>query len=646
MIGSLRNNNNKSSCRVSKKQHFIFLLFCGVLGVFGSAFAEQSLLAPRHYISYKTFIYGADDIALRKVLRSASKLVAGQGTPPRTINELKELAVQDMKHLQTVLADQGYYDAEMDFFVEIATVPVTVYLKINLGKLYTLGAFKIKSDPSDNPQIPLIAENISRVGIHMGMPAQKDKIKAAIDKTIRFLKDRGQPLAKVKEDRMVIDRATKEMHVALLLDTGPLVRFGNIVIENSGGVKAEFIQSKLAWKKGDIYNREKIIETIQTLHNSRLFKTIKITNGVTVSPEGFMDIYVNLVGSLPSDYSIGGDYQPKKLLTNSVQWEGRNLMERGEIINLGADVGPTQKTGEVSILLPDFQTTNLDLVTNVKTGKWEWPAYTKQGIEMKSFVQYPVFGPQLVGTGGLSFEINNVAKNGKNENIYRIIGLPLGMKYSDVIGGLQPRKGTRISAMIHPYLAVFGRMQGYVKTELKPEIFLPVTPEENVVVTAKGIFGFMPGAGKGVVPIHKLYYPGGVETIRGYKFQMAGPLDQSNNPIGGRSIALLSLGVNNYLTDNLTLSGYMDWGTAYNRQYPDFSSGMLWGIGAGIKYHSGYGEFSLNIASPVLRRTMDSSVEFYISYNVKPYEVYRGLYKSLTPPAIQANIDNPNGQRS
>jgi len=621
---------------VFRKQHFILLLFSVVFGLVGSApvLAAQSL-SPTGHIPYKTFIYGADDVELRQILRSASKLVSGQQTPPRTVNELKELAVQDMKNLQSVLADQGYYDAEMDFFVEIATVPVTVYLKINLGRAYTLGAFKVKSDPDNNPQIPLIAENVTRVGIRMGMPARKDKIKIAIDKIIKFLKDRGQPLAKIKEDRMVIDHATKEMHVALLIDAGPLVRFGNIVIESSGGVKAEFIKSKLAWKKGDIYNRNKIIETIQTLHNSRLFKAIKITNGESVSNDGFMDIYVNLTGNVPSDYSIGADYQPKKLLTNSVRWEGRNLMERGEIVNLGADVGSRQQTGQFSLLLPDFQTVNLDFITNIRAGKWQWPAYTKQGVEMKTSLQYPVFGPELMGEGGLSFEINNVEKNGANENTYRILGLPFALKYSNVVGGLQPRKGARVSAKVYPYMTVFGRTQAYLRTELSPELYFPVSPEENVVIAAQGTFGFMPGAGKKVVPSHKLYYPGGVETLRGYKFQMAGPLDASNNPVGGRSMVLMGLGVHNYVTDSLTLAGYMDWGTAYNRQYTDFSSRMLWGIGAGIKYHTNYGDFRFDVASPVLRRKTDSAIEFYVSFNVKPYEVYKGLYKTLTPQEIQ-----------
>ena len=619
---------------MSKKQQFISLFLCAIFGIVWAS-SVSAALSPRGHVPYRTFIYGVNNPELKQTLRRASKLVAGQARPPRTINELKQRAVEDMKTLQVELSAQGYYDAEMDFFVEIETMPVTVYLKVKLGPLYRLGAFKIKSDPPDDPQIPLIAENVGRIGIRVGMPAQKDKIKAAVDHVVKFFKDRGKPLAKIKDNRMVVDRASKEMHVALLVDSGPLVRFGNIIIEGSGGVSADFIKSKIVWKKGDIYNREKIMQTIQRLHNSRLFKNIKITNADEVNGEGFMDVFVRLIGVVPSEYTIGSEYEPKKGLISTAKWEGRNLLERGEVISLGSNMGKNQKTGEVSMLLPDFQTVNLDLVTKVRAGKWDSPAYTKQGIETKTFVQYPIFGPELLGQAAFSFEINNIEKGGDKENTYRILGFPFGLKYSSVVGGNQPRKGAKVTAKLYPYMTVFGKMKAHVRAHLKPKIFYPLTKEEDVVLLGWMDIGFTPGAGKSVIPAHKLFYPGGSKSIRGYKFQMAGPLDSNNNPKGGRSTILMGVGANSYLTDDITLSGYMDWGTTYDRQYGDFSTRMLWGIGAGLRYNTSYGNLSFDIGSPVKRRqNVDDAIEFYISFNVKPYEMYQGLSRAFTPAAL------------
>lgn len=621
-----------------KKTLSIFLSFLAFYGCSPRDSYAVQPLSPTATVPYKTFVYGIENVKLRHKIRSESKLVLGQNNPPKTINKLRMLAVEDMKNLQLVLGAEGYYDAELDFFIDIRTSPVTVYLKVSLGQRYTLGAFKIKSDPEDDPQIPMIASNINLLGIKVGMPAQKTKVKKAIDQVIKFLQDRGKPLAKIKEDRIVIDRASKEMHVALMIDTGPLARFGNTVIERNGGMSSDFIKSKLSWQKGDIYNREKIVQTIQKLNNSRLFRSINIMNGDKINSEGFLDIYVKLEGREPSEYIIGAEHGPKRPLTPNARWERRNLFGYGEILTMGTHMGAERKTGDVSLHFPDFKLVNLDLVTKVRAGKLDYPAYTKKGLDTKTTFQMPLFNPNIIGYGGVAFEINNVTRPGEDEkeNTYRLIGVPLGVRYSKVEGGRQPKEGFRAQLKIFPYMTIFGKLKSYVRTKLKPEFFYPLTKEKNVVLTGWMNTSFTPGAGKGTIPTHMLNYPGGRNTVRGYKFQMAGPLTPEKDPKGGRSMMLMGVGLNHYLSEAVTLSAYMDWGTTYNRQYTDFSSAFLWGVGAGIKYHSEYGDFRLDVASPAKRRpSVDDAIEIYIGFEVRPYSIYKGVSHSLSSQKIR-----------
>lgn len=128
-----------------------------------------------------------------------------------------------------------------------------------------------------------------------------------------------------------------------------------------------------------------------------------------------------------------------------------------------------------------------------------------------------------------------------------------------------------------------------------------------------GDVGLSPGAGKSIVPKDKYYYDGmGTrEPVRGYAFQMAGPLN-GNVPIGGR--AALSFGFELYydITDDWSVLWFSDWGTTYDRQFPNFQNKLLWGIGAGVRYRTKYGEFFLDVASPVDRRSnVDKPVELY-----------------------------------
>ena len=125
--------------------------------------------------------------------------------------------------------------------------------------------------------------------------------------------------------------------------------------------------------------------------------------------------------------------------------------------------------------------------------------------------------------------------------------------------------------------------------------------------------GLSPGAGRNVLPQDKKYYAGGGthEPIRGYAFQMAGPLT-GNIPTGGRSV--LSFGGELYydLEEDWSILTFADFGTTYDRQFPDFRTKLLWGVGAGVRYRTKYGTFYLDVASPVERRgSVDNPVEIY-----------------------------------
>ncbi|UNM06593.1 MAG: hypothetical protein H6925_02660 [Holosporaceae bacterium] len=60
------------------------------------------------------------------------------------------------------------------------------------------------------------------------------------------------------------------MQVALLLSPGPFVRFGNTVLEENGRVTGNFIKRHMRWRKGQVYSEKKVLDTLQTLNNTRL----------------------------------------------------------------------------------------------------------------------------------------------------------------------------------------------------------------------------------------------------------------------------------------------------------------------------------------------------------------------------------------
>jgi translocation and assembly module TamA len=600
----------------------VLFFILGTLWIFIGEATHARVLPPTAFIPYKTIVYGVDDPKIRKIISDNSSLLKGQNTPPSTVREIKNIAIRDMKDLQKLMGEEGYFDAEFDFFVDIRVNPVLVYLKVTLGPPYTLGSFKIKSEPENDPQVQMIANDIQRLGVTVGQPAIKKNLDKASEKIIEFLKDRGHPFAEIKKDHHVIDRESKKMYAAIMVNPGPLARFGNIIIERAEkGIDAEFIKSRLVWRKGDIFSQEKILRSIQALNNTRLFKSVKIKPDDQVNEDGLVDMYIYMDGLNEGELILGYSHERKLEGIAKVSWEQRNLFGNGEILEIGAQFGQNRKIGEAGLVLPDFMDIlNMDTIIKMRAGKEDYPGYVKNGFDSYTIVQYP-FYYYLLGQAGVSFEINNVKKD--NEEVsHRILGMPMGLYFSHVEGGKKPKKGFKLKADFLPHLKVFGKMSAFAQAKLRPEFYLPITVDKSVVFGAWGAVGMSPGAGKNVLPKHKLYYTGGANSVPGYKFQMAGPLDSSDNPQGGRSMINAGTQIRNYLTDELTLVGFMAWGTAYARQYPDFSTALLWSIGGGIEYDTSYGDFKLRFASPVRRREgKDNAVEVYLDFTVMPERI-------------------------
>ena len=116
------------------------------------------------------------------------------------------------------------------------------------------------------------------------------------------------------------------------------------------------------------------------------------------------------------------------------------------------------------------------------------------------------------------------------------------------------------------------------------------------------------------VPADKRFYSGGGGSVRGFAFQMAGPLDQDDDPVGGRSLVEASMELRWRFWDSFGLVPFVDAGNVYEEVYPSFDDGLFWGAGLGFRYYTRVGPIRLDIATPINPRDgVDDPVQFYIS---------------------------------
>ena len=140
-------------------------------------------------------------------------------------------------------------------------------------------------------------------------------------------------------------------------------------------------------------------------------------------------------------------------------------------------------------------------------------------------------------------------------------------------------------------------------------------PDDRFVLAGRSRIGSIVGERTEAVPADRRFYAGGGGSIRGYEFQRVGPLDEDNEPLGGRSLLELGGEVRVRLTEEIGAVPFIDGGTVFDSPYPDMDETLRWAAGLGVRYFTGFGPLRLDVAFPLNPRDdVDDVFQFYVSF--------------------------------
>jgi translocation and assembly module TamA len=574
------------------------------------------LLAPTlaAALSYEVRFVGLEDMGALRGLLDVSELVSLQHRPPASVNGLRYRIAADIPPLVRVLHAFAYYEATITYdVVEEEWGDYRVDLFIHPGPQYKLSSYEVYSgDCTKLAEIenccPITPESL---GLKIEDPALSIKLVNAELKLLTDLSRCGYPLAAIDKRRVVVDMATETVDAATCVNEGPFSKFGPTTYFGIENVNPHFIERKVAWKEGEIYDSDLIEETQRRLLKTELFSAVLITHADELDEQGALPMKMRITEARHRQISLGAYYATVDGPGGVVTWVNRNVRGMGEILSWKVDVSKRYWAGNITYKKPDFFHFDQTYKAIGEVSRENIHAYLAFTYLFGNYIDRPIDKKRYV-SAGLELQHIEVSKSASN-GTYFLLGLPFYGRYDASDDLLDPKQGYTITYTMTPYQSVIHASQRFAKQRLTGTAYIPLHPTKKVVLALRVQLGSIAGTKRENVPLPILFLGGSEDELRGYKYKSVSPVI-GTKPLGGRSAVYASAEMRFRIMDKVGIVPFADFGTVTFSEIPTFDAKWFKSVGVGLRYFAFFGPLRFDIGFPLdKRKKIDSNFQIYAS---------------------------------
>jgi translocation and assembly module TamA len=599
-------------------------------GLPGEETAEQAAVPG---IDYEVVFEGEGEALpdrLQSLLAEVSKSRQLTERPPSSELILRRRAEADLPNLAQAMRSLGYYDGTIDFAIRAvrpqppAQGPAALLAPIE--RLTTGAATQLVFEVRPGPQYRLSrveivvegeapgyrAPTIEELGLALGEPAASQPILDAEQTLLRLARKEGRPLARLGERRAVVEHPTRSMEVTFAIAPGPVAPFGRITFAGDEGVREAFLLRRLPFKTGDPFDPDLLEKGRNDLSQTNLFSTVLIHTPDALDAEGRLPVTYEVRVRAQRSVGAGIGYQTDLGPNAHAFWEHRNLFHEGERLRVDATASPVRQELVTSFAKPDFLIRDLRLLAEADLRHEDTDAYESRSAQTGVGVEYPLT-EHLLGSLGIAYRYVEITDD-QGRQIFGLVSFPGQLNWDLSNNLLDPSTGWRLSLAGTPFFDTLGAGTRFFRSRITHTRYFPLLAEHRLVLALRGSLGSIVGASREEIPADERLYSGGGGSVRGVGFQLAGPLDSHDNPLGGRSLAEFSTEFRTRFSETIGAVAFLDGGTVYTATVPDFSEPLRLGAGVGLRYITAIGPIRFDIGVPLNRRDgVDDAYQFYIS---------------------------------
>lgn len=582
------------------------------------------------------------DRKLAGVMQTSEKGWLSFLTGSGTLN--REVLKTDVERLTAFYYDDGFVGVKIDEpEVTRDGDHLKVRIKIDEGEQFSFGEIKVSGDVPPGPEADQLAKAIqAKKGEIFRASALREDVATLTD----LLGDQGYAFANVEPETLVRPE-DKTVDVAFRVSKGKPVTIGQIEITGNTKTRDKVIRRELRVAEQESFSASQLRKSKEALQRLGFFSEVDVTTRKGATDDQ-IDLAVDVKEGSTGAFSAGAGYSSGDQFLFNVRLSENNLFGRGQRAVLNADFGTIRRNIYLSYTEPFlFDTRLLGQGTIFNTGL-DYGDFTRSATGFSLRALYPFEEVGFGRLGWLSLEDTSFGLEYRLERA-RIFNISFNAppaiwaeQGETTISAISPQ--ILRNTLNHAYdptsgsfqdisfeFAGLGGDQTYWLAQARTRFFWPFYRIRDFGVFVYSIGGTVAyakgeaGLSGNELPLVQRFFPGGINTVRGYNMRTLGPREDTynpqgivinNRPIGGTNELVVQNEIIFPIFQPMGIRGvvFFDAGNSFlQAQGIDFGD-LRYGVGAGIRWLSPFGPLRIEYGIPLNLQDNESKSSVMFSF--------------------------------
>jgi translocation and assembly module TamA len=548
--------------------------------------------------------------------------------------ELPEFAPGDLQadanHLRRELHALGFYEAKVHAEAEIQQQAgegpdepglVRGKIVVELGERVLTCTLDI-----DFGDLPIPTEGIRRLrkdlAINVGDDFTEADYQGAAQQIVDYLGENGYATATVERNADV-DVPRRCVDVRYRAIPGEIAVFGQTSIDGTSSVSEDVVRQEIAYEQGEVYDTRKTAETIQRLRGLHLFTIVRLVpEGIDANGEAPMKL--SLTEGPKHEVRLGAGYSTDDGVRGLASWTDYNWLGGGRQLGVSTRISQVRRSVSANFLQPYFPLPSMKTSVNFTLGQDDESTYLDNFVRLISRVEWRISQSveanfSIAGGYDTLSGVTDASKAALPDfvNSGFTVAPGAGIRWTRLDDTVNPTRGIVLAGATDVASRAWGSDFGWYRLVGESRGYEPIYGD--LVLAARLSAGtIVPYGGTKQIQFWDRFYAGGtgINPVRGYARRRVGPLSDSNDPIGGRSVVVGTLELRHPLVGPLQGVAFVDAGDVELSAWQFQPQNIQTGVGFGVRANSPVGPVELDLGFGLNRRGGDSLLQ--VAFTIGP----------------------------